>query len=57
MMLGFGPLRLAPQNFWRMSPRELQAAIDGLTGGVDYSTAAPFLSKQELNALSSLFPD
>jgi uncharacterized phage protein (TIGR02216 family) len=57
MMLAFGPLRLAPENFWRMSPRELQAAIDGLNGGAEFSALGASLNRRELTALCSQFPD
>ena len=29
MAFGFGCLRLSPQTFWRMTPRELAAAMRG----------------------------
>ncbi len=32
MALGFGRLRLDGAAFWAMTPRELAAAIEGLTG-------------------------
>lgn len=50
MELGLGVLRLSPDGFWRMTPRELAAAA-GLSskGGV--------LSRAELAALMTAFPD
>jgi len=32
LAVGFGVLRLAPDHFWRMTPRELAAAMRGLFG-------------------------
>lgn len=32
MGFGLGVLRLAPRDFWSMSPRELSAAFDALHG-------------------------
>lgn len=32
MRAGLGLLRLAPRDFWAMTPRELAAALDGLMG-------------------------
>jgi uncharacterized phage protein (TIGR02216 family) len=32
MAFGFGVLRLAPEQFWRMTPRELASAVRGLFG-------------------------
>lgn len=57
MMLAFGPLHLTPQTFWRLSPRELQAALDGFYGGALAGEAAPYLSRDEFEALSIQFPD
>lgn len=57
MMLAFGQLRLTPQTFWNISPRELQAALDGFYGdGVERSDALP-LSRDEFEALRTQFPD
>jgi uncharacterized phage protein (TIGR02216 family) len=53
-MIGFGlgTLRLAPDAFWKMTPRELAFAIEMLTG----RTGAP-LARAELSALMTRFPD
>lgn len=53
MAFGFGILRLAPDAFWSMTPRELAAAIRarrGQGGGV-----AP--DRPSLDALMRAFPD
>lgn len=50
MRLGLHVLRLRPDDFWAMTPRELAAAA-GLTG----ASGAPRLS--ELDALLQRFPD
>lgn len=50
MGLGLGVLRLPPDAFWRMTPRELAAAA-GL------SRTAGGLSRLELDALMVAFPD
>ncbi|WP_247874493.1 rcc01693 family protein [Brucella sp. 10RB9213] len=51
MYAGFGLLRLTPQAFWSMTPRELSAAINPLAPVLD----AP--SRQTLDALMLAFPD
>lgn len=56
MMLAFGQIRLAPQDFWRMSPCELQAAIDGFSGGL-LMDAAPVLNRAEFGVLHDQYPD
>ena len=50
MSFGFGTLRLSPDQFWRMTPRELAAAI-GARGINDSIDAAEFA------ALRARFPD
>jgi uncharacterized phage protein (TIGR02216 family) len=52
LAIGLGVLRLPPEQFWRMTPRELAAALRGLYG----EPAAP-LSRAELDALVARFPD
>jgi uncharacterized phage protein (TIGR02216 family) len=52
MRLGFGVLRLSPDAFWSMTPRELAAAADPLGEGV----AAP-MGRAELEALRARYPD
>jgi uncharacterized phage protein (TIGR02216 family) len=44
-------LHLSPDGFWRMTPRELAAAVRALGGGV-----APF-ARRDLDALLRRFPD
>jgi uncharacterized phage protein (TIGR02216 family) len=52
MAIGLGRLRLSSAAFWAMTPRELAAAIEGLTGvrGVRPDRAM-------LDALMRRFPD
>lgn len=52
MAFGLGELRLAPKEFWAMTPRELAAAADqfGRAG-----VAPP--SRAELSRLMASFPD
>lgn len=52
MQFGFGVLRLSPDAFWRMTPRELAHAIRGVRGPV----AAP-MDRSALDALMKQFPD
>jgi uncharacterized phage protein (TIGR02216 family) len=49
---GLGVLRLAPETFWRMTPRELAFAIRAVRG----EGTAP-LRRDELDALMRAFPD
>ncbi|MFG1478605.1 rcc01693 family protein [Xanthobacter sp. V4C-4] len=51
MGLGLGVLRLPPDAFWRMTPRELAAA-----GGLS-PRPAPALDRTRLRALMERFPD
>lgn len=53
MALGFGLLRLAPAVFWAMTPRELDAAIAGLTARA--FRRGP--DREDLAALMRRFPD
>lgn len=48
---GLGVLRLAPEQFWRMTPRELACAIEAVTG-----CRAP-LDRDGLAALMKRYPD
>lgn len=50
MRLGIGRLRLTPETFWAMSPREFAAALEG--AGV----AAP-VGRAQLGQLMARFPD
>ncbi|WP_420131990.1 rcc01693 family protein [Rhodopseudomonas sp.] len=52
MQFGLGTLRLSPDAFWRMTPRELAAALIGARGGV----GAP-LDRGGLDALMRRYPD
>ncbi|HET7848733.1 MAG TPA: rcc01693 family protein [Pseudolabrys sp.] len=45
---GLGVLRLAPEQFWRMTPRELACAIEavrGRGGSIDRSTFADLMTR------------
>ena len=53
MRFGLGVLRLAPREFWNMTPRELHAASEGPFG--PRKGEAP--SREKLNALMRAFPD
>ncbi|HXF90184.1 MAG TPA: rcc01693 family protein [Xanthobacteraceae bacterium] len=48
---GLGVLRLSPDAFWKMTPRELAYAIEAATG-----RGAP-LGRNELTALMQRYPD
>jgi uncharacterized phage protein (TIGR02216 family) len=48
---GLGVLRLSPDQFWRMTPRELAAAIRAVTGDRSPLTRATF------DQLLKRFPD
>jgi uncharacterized phage protein (TIGR02216 family) len=48
---GLGVLRLSPEQFWRMTPRELAYAIEAVRGRV-----AP-LDRRGLADLMKRFPD
>jgi uncharacterized phage protein (TIGR02216 family) len=54
MAAGLGTLRLPPSAFWRMTPKELDAALRGYFRLVG-EAAAP--SRAELDQLMQLFPD
>ncbi len=49
---GLGVLRLSPQAFWAMTPRELAFAIEAVLGRAD----APF-ARDVLATLMQRFPD
>ena len=51
MGFGLGVLRLSPQQFWSMTPRELACAIDTVTG-----RARP-LDRGTLTQLMQRYPD
>lgn len=48
---GLGVLRLAPEQFWRMTPRELAYAIEAATG------RTPPLDRGTLGDLMKRYPD
>jgi uncharacterized phage protein (TIGR02216 family) len=50
--LGLGILRLPPDAFWRMTPRELALAVEALTG----RTGEP-LPRRSLDELMQRYPD
>ncbi|MFG1419583.1 rcc01693 family protein [Xanthobacter sp. V0B-10] len=52
MGLGLGILRLSPDAFWRMTPRELACAAGALA-----PRAAPALGRADLADLMARFPD
>jgi uncharacterized phage protein (TIGR02216 family) len=54
MTAGLGMLRLAPDAFWSMTPRELDAALRGALGLV---AAMPPMTRSDLAALMALYPD
>ena len=49
---GLGVLRLSPEHFWRMTPRELALAIEAVTG----RGGAP-LARATLDELMTRYPD
>ncbi|WP_231711012.1 phage tail assembly chaperone [Xanthobacter dioxanivorans] len=58
MGAGFGLLRLAPDAFWRMTPRELAAAVSALVPPEHLlPPEAGRLSRPGLEALMARFPD
>ena len=52
MQFGFGVLRLSPQQFWRMTPRELAQAVIGVRGH-----AVTPIDRGGLAQLMQRFPD
>jgi uncharacterized phage protein (TIGR02216 family) len=48
---GLGVLKLSPQQFWRMTPRELAFAIEAASG-----RSAP-LTRADLTTLMKRYPD
>jgi uncharacterized phage protein (TIGR02216 family) len=52
LAIGLGVLRLSPEQFWRMTPREFAAALRGL-----YGDPAPPFDRAVLDALVKRFPD
>ena len=54
MGFGLGVLRLAPRDFWAMSPRELVAAYRAVTGSASAGQAP---ARERLSELMARFPD
>ena len=52
MRVGLGVLRLSPEAFWAMTPREFAAATSALGGG----GPGP-MTRVDLDALRARFPD
>jgi len=48
---GLGVLRLSPQQFWSMTPRELGYAIEAITG------RSPPIDRGALTRLMTRYPD
>lgn len=53
MRFGLGTLRLAPKAFWRMTPRELAAAMAAHGGATDHAHPA----RAWLDEQAALHPD
>lgn len=53
MAAGLGTLRLAPAQFWAMTPKELSAAVAGLYG----RRADSALQRRDLQNLMMTYPD
>jgi len=52
MAIGLGVLRLSPDQFWRMTPREFAAALRGL-----YGEPAARIDRASFDELAKRFPD
>ena len=52
MQFGFGVLHLAPDAFWKMTPRELAQAIIAVRGHVPVP-----IERGDFDALMKAFPD
>lgn len=52
MAFGLGVLRLSPDSFWRMTPREIHAASEALFG-----SARTHPDRIGLHELMQMFPD
>ena len=53
LSLALGVLRWSPDAFWRATPRELMAAVDGLRGRRPFEPAG----RGDLDRLMMAFPD
>jgi uncharacterized phage protein (TIGR02216 family) len=56
MRLGLGALRLAPRDFWEMTPVELQRALEG-AGILVSGGAGSWMERTALEGLMAQFPD
>jgi uncharacterized phage protein (TIGR02216 family) len=54
MAAGLGLLRLRPADFWSMTPKELEAALNGLLGS---ALAVGRMPRSALAGLMSRYPD
>lgn len=54
MRAGFGVLRLSSDQFWAMTPRELEAALQGVYGAPSSLTSP---AKRDLLNLMKRYPD
>lgn len=54
MRFGLGALGLAPGEFWKMTPREFDAAMKGRIGR--FTETEP-MDRSALSALAARFPD
>lgn len=52
MSFGFGILRLSADDFWRLTPRELNAAFEAV-----YGAQNKIMDQPQLHRLMQLFPD
>ncbi len=52
MCFGLGILRLAPRDFWSLTPRELQCAM-----AAHGAPTRPAFTRRDLLALMQAFPD
>lgn len=55
--IGFGQLKLSPQQFWQLTPKELKYAIEG---AIEAATGTHFenqFSYENLDHLMKQFPD
>lgn len=55
MAAGFGVLRLSPDALWRMTPREMAAALSVLEGRGSRCAQPP--SRGDLDTMMKRFPD
>lgn len=55
MRLGLGVLRLPPDAFWAMTPREFQHALEG--SGVIDAGGSSVMTRSDLDQLMAQFPD